>query len=231
MYWSQPHRHLFQCSLYCHTFFFQCFIISQLTRVWHIFVIHFTKADSVCITKKTYITLICFVRRSLHVWLYNKLDAADWFTKIQTCLFRPLPQFECYRMNGAIIKGFEEDVGSRTSVFIHTAHSITASLYFFKKHGYTSVPNDEVLKYKWQRCTNGVYYIHMHTNLSYFPILQGIKFVMIPEGLRDFYWLEGLLKGERVRAGQFHNQRWISTYRDDHIYHIKFMACTWICWI
>ncbi len=70
-------------------------------------------------------------------------------------------------MNGAIIKGFEEDVGSRTSVFIHTAHSITASLYFFKKHGYTSVPKDEVLKYKWQRCTNCVYYIHMHTNQIY----------------------------------------------------------------
>lgn len=50
------------------------------------------------------------------------------------------------RMNGAVMKGFEEDVGNRTSVYIHTAHSITTSLYLFKKYGYTSAPNDEVFK-------------------------------------------------------------------------------------
>lgn len=51
----------------------------------------------------------------------------------------------CGRMNGAVIKGHEEDVGSRTSVYVHTAHSITRSLLLLKKYGYTSVPNDEVL--------------------------------------------------------------------------------------
>lgn len=49
-------------------------------------------------------------------------------------------------MNGAAIKGYEEDVGNRTSVYVHTAHSITSSLYVLKKYGYTSVPNDEVIK-------------------------------------------------------------------------------------
>lgn len=50
------------------------------------------------------------------------------------------------RMNGAVIKGYEEDVGNRTSVYVHTSHSITASLYIFRKYGYTSAPHDEVLK-------------------------------------------------------------------------------------
>lgn len=39
------------------------------------------------------------------------------------------------------------------------------------------------------------------------PFWQGIKYVMIPEGIRDFYWLEGLLKGGRVSAGHDHNEQ------------------------
>ncbi|XP_070782960.1 alpha-N-acetylgalactosaminide alpha-2,6-sialyltransferase 1.1 [Enoplosus armatus] len=83
-----------------------------------------------------------------------------------------------FRMNGAVVKGYEEDVGNRTSVYVHTAHSITSSVYLLKKYGYTSAPNDE-----------------------------GIKYVMIPEGMRDYNWLEGLLKGERVSAGPYRNRR------------------------
>ncbi|KAK9530161.1 hypothetical protein VZT92_011683 [Zoarces viviparus] len=83
-----------------------------------------------------------------------------------------------FRMNGAAIKGYEEDVGNRTSVYVHTAHSITMSLKLWRKFGYTSAPKDE-----------------------------GIKYVLIPEGMRDFLWMEGLFKGERVTAGQFKNNR------------------------
>lgn len=82
-----------------------------------------------------------------------------------------------FRMNGAITKGFEEDVGNKTSVYVHTAHSITSSLYILKKHGYKAAPHDE-----------------------------GIKYVMIPEGMRDYQWLEGLLKGEKVSAGPYRNR-------------------------
>ncbi|XP_061564829.1 alpha-N-acetylgalactosaminide alpha-2,6-sialyltransferase 1-like [Cololabis saira] len=82
-----------------------------------------------------------------------------------------------FRVNGAVIKGHEEDVGNRTSVYVHTAHSITASLNIFKKYGYTSAPHDE-----------------------------GIKYVLIPEGMRDFQWLQGLLKGENVSTGQYKNK-------------------------
>uniref|UniRef100_A0A3B4ETZ1 alpha-N-acetylgalactosaminide alpha-2,6-sialyltransferase n=1 Tax=Pundamilia nyererei TaxID=303518 RepID=A0A3B4ETZ1_9CICH len=62
-----------------------------------------------------------------------------------------------FRMNGAVIKGYEEDVGNRTSVYVHTEHSIAASPYFFGKYGYKSAPHDE-----------------------------GIKYVLIPEAMRDF---------------------------------------------
>ncbi|KAM9773166.1 alpha-N-acetylgalactosaminide alpha-2,6-sialyltransferase 1.1 [Syngnathus typhle] len=83
-----------------------------------------------------------------------------------------------FRMNGAVTTGYEDDVGNRTSVYVHTAHSITTSLYLFKKYGYKSAPHDE-----------------------------GIKYVMIPEGMRDFQWLQGLLRGERVQFGPYKNQR------------------------
>ncbi|XP_029953763.1 alpha-N-acetylgalactosaminide alpha-2,6-sialyltransferase 1-like isoform X2 [Salarias fasciatus] len=82
-----------------------------------------------------------------------------------------------FRMNGAITQGFEEDVGNRTSVYVHTAHSITTTLYLLKKYGYQAAPHDE-----------------------------GIKYVMIPEGQRDYNWLNGLLKGEKITKGPYHNK-------------------------
>ncbi|XP_029954834.1 alpha-N-acetylgalactosaminide alpha-2,6-sialyltransferase 1-like [Salarias fasciatus] len=82
-----------------------------------------------------------------------------------------------FRMNGAITQGYEEDVGNRTSVYVHTAHSITTSLYLLKKYGYQAAPHDE-----------------------------GIKYVMIPEGQRDYNWLNGLLKGEKITKGPYRNK-------------------------
>lgn len=90
------------------------------------------------------------------------------------------------RMNGALVKGHEDDVGNRTDVYVHTAHSITASIYFFKKYGYTNAPAD-----------------------------KGIKYVMIPEGMRDFNWLQGLLKRERIESGPFRNSRPWTYYGED----------------
>ncbi|XP_049614157.1 alpha-N-acetylgalactosaminide alpha-2,6-sialyltransferase 2 [Syngnathus scovelli] len=81
-----------------------------------------------------------------------------------------------FRMNGAVTEGCEDDVGNKTSVYLHTGHSITAPLYLFKKYGYKSAPHDE-----------------------------GIKYVMLTESKRDFQWLQGLLRGEKVQLGQFKN--------------------------
>uniref|UniRef100_A0A3Q0QWF5 alpha-N-acetylgalactosaminide alpha-2,6-sialyltransferase n=1 Tax=Amphilophus citrinellus TaxID=61819 RepID=A0A3Q0QWF5_AMPCI len=52
-----------------------------------------------------------------------------------------------FRMNGALTNGYEEDVGNKTSVYVHTAHSITSSLHILKKYGYKATPHDEVLKH------------------------------------------------------------------------------------
>ncbi|XP_054899132.1 alpha-N-acetylgalactosaminide alpha-2,6-sialyltransferase 1-like [Poeciliopsis prolifica] len=79
-----------------------------------------------------------------------------------------------FRVNGAVIDGYEEDVGKKTSVYVHTAHSIRTSLLVFQEYGYKSAPHD-----------------------------KGIKYVLIPEGLRDFQWLQGLLKGDKVSSGEY----------------------------
>lgn len=36
---------------------------------------------------------------------------------------------------------------------------------------------------------------------------QGIKYVMIPEGERDFEWLQAVYKGERVASGEYKNRK------------------------
>ncbi|KAA0725228.1 Alpha-N-acetylgalactosaminide alpha-2,6-sialyltransferase 1 [Triplophysa tibetana] len=82
------------------------------------------------------------------------------------------------RMNGALTKGYEEDVGNKTSVFVHTAYSLYSTLLRFRQFGYDSIPQDE-----------------------------DIKYVMIPEGLRDFQWLQGLLKGKEA-IGSFKGVRY-----------------------
>nr|XP_057922793.1 alpha-N-acetylgalactosaminide alpha-2,6-sialyltransferase 1-like [Doryrhamphus excisus] len=98
-----------------------------------------------------------------------------------------------FRVNGALTEGYEDDVGNKTSVYVHTAHSITTSLYLFKKYGYKSAPHDE-----------------------------GIRYVMIPEGMRDFQWLGGLLRGDRVALGPYKNKRprtyYMGQYNESRFY-------------
>ncbi|XP_036383600.1 alpha-N-acetylgalactosaminide alpha-2,6-sialyltransferase 1.1 [Megalops cyprinoides] len=79
-----------------------------------------------------------------------------------------------FRMNGAVIKGYEEDVGNKTSVYVHTAYSLVSSHYTLKKYGFNNILKDE-----------------------------SIKYVLIPEGLRDFRFLEGLLQKKVVSKGEF----------------------------
>ncbi|XP_028976392.1 alpha-N-acetylgalactosaminide alpha-2,6-sialyltransferase 1 isoform X2 [Esox lucius] len=82
-----------------------------------------------------------------------------------------------FRMNGAVTKGYEEDVGNRTSVYVHSAHAIVQSPLIFQKCGYKEAPHDE-----------------------------GIKYVLIPEGNRDFRWLQGLFGKKPVVKGEYKNK-------------------------
>ncbi|XP_073670645.1 alpha-N-acetylgalactosaminide alpha-2,6-sialyltransferase 1.1 [Paramisgurnus dabryanus] len=88
-----------------------------------------------------------------------------------------------FRMNGALTKGYEADVGNKTSVYVHTAYSLYSTIHRFHQLGYDSIPQDE-----------------------------GIKYVMIPEGLRDFHWLHGLLEG-KMATGFFKGVRPLSFFK------------------
>ncbi|XP_055031237.2 alpha-N-acetylgalactosaminide alpha-2,6-sialyltransferase 1.2 isoform X1 [Misgurnus anguillicaudatus] len=79
-----------------------------------------------------------------------------------------------FRMNGAITAGHEEDVGKRTSVYVHTAHSIITSLMLHKKRGFKQIPTDE-----------------------------DIKYVLIPEGPRDYNFLDSLMKNRKIPSGPY----------------------------
>ncbi|XP_039596472.1 alpha-N-acetylgalactosaminide alpha-2,6-sialyltransferase 1-like [Polypterus senegalus] len=99
-----------------------------------------------------------------------------------------------FRVNGAIIKGFETDVGSKTSFYVHTAHTMTASLYVYKKDGFTKVPVD-----------------------------KDTKFILLPEGRRDYEWMKALYQNTTVSKGYFHRKR-PATYFGDHFTMDKYFV-------
>ncbi|XP_072523781.1 alpha-N-acetylgalactosaminide alpha-2,6-sialyltransferase 2-like [Salminus brasiliensis] len=88
-----------------------------------------------------------------------------------------------FRMNGAVIKGYEEDVGRKTSVYVHTSFSLISSFHLLRQYGFDRIPNDE-----------------------------GIKLVLIPEGLRDFEWIEGLFLKNALKKGDFKGVRPFNYY-------------------
>lgn len=47
-------------------------------------------------------------------------------------------------MNGAVTKGFEKDVGNKTSVYVHTSFSLSQSLLNLESYGFERIPQDEV---------------------------------------------------------------------------------------
>ncbi|XP_037384745.1 alpha-N-acetylgalactosaminide alpha-2,6-sialyltransferase 2-like [Talpa occidentalis] len=77
-----------------------------------------------------------------------------------------------FRLNGAVIKGFEEDVGTKTSFYCFTTNTMKNSLVNYKHVGFTSVPQGE--------------------NMSY---------VFIPSSIRDYLMLQSALLGVPVPEG------------------------------
>ncbi|XP_053144848.1 alpha-N-acetylgalactosaminide alpha-2,6-sialyltransferase 1 isoform X2 [Hemicordylus capensis] len=77
-----------------------------------------------------------------------------------------------FRVSGAITKGYERDVGMRTSFYGFTAFSLMASLAVLRNHGFTKI-----------------------------PLGKEIKYLHFLEGERDYEWLKALLLNKEVRKG------------------------------
>lgn len=78
-----------------------------------------------------------------------------------------------FRINGAVIKGFEKDVGTKTSFYGFTVNTMKNSLIAYKHLGFTSVPQEKDLRY-----------------------------IFIPSDIRDYVMLRSAILGEPVPEGK-----------------------------
>lgn len=76
-----------------------------------------------------------------------------------------------FRLSGAVIKGYEHDVGTRTSFYGFTAFSLTQSLLTLGSRGFRHV-----------------------------PLGQDVRYLHFLEGTRDYEWLEALLLNQTVAS-------------------------------
>ncbi|NXP11319.1 SIA7A sialyltransferase, partial [Thinocorus orbignyianus] len=82
-----------------------------------------------------------------------------------------------FRVSGAVIKGYEKDVGTKTSFYGFTAFSLVSSLQILGHMGFSNTPRGKHVRY--------------------------IHFL---EGARDYEWLKALLLNKDIRKG-FLNER------------------------
>ncbi|XP_072550451.1 alpha-N-acetylgalactosaminide alpha-2,6-sialyltransferase 2 [Salminus brasiliensis] len=87
-----------------------------------------------------------------------------------------------FRMNGAITKNFEEDVGTKTSFYGFTTNTLKNSLKAYQRDGFTMVPQD-----------------------------PGICYIFIPSDIRDYVMLASAIKGVSVPSG-YDKGDWPSKY-------------------
>ncbi|XP_041075975.1 alpha-N-acetylgalactosaminide alpha-2,6-sialyltransferase 1-like isoform X2 [Polyodon spathula] len=91
-----------------------------------------------------------------------------------------------FRVNGAVIKGFEGDVGVRTSFYVHTAQTMISSLWVYEEIGFTNIPMDKETKY-----------------------------ILVTEDMRDYQWLRALMLNTEVSRGPYLGMRPRSYYGTD----------------
>ncbi|NXC16570.1 SIA7A sialyltransferase, partial [Corythaeola cristata] len=77
-----------------------------------------------------------------------------------------------FRVSGAVIKGYEKDVGTKTSFYGFTAYSLVSSLQILGHRGFSNIPRGKHVRY--------------------------IHFL---EGHRDYEWLKALLLNKNIRKG------------------------------
>uniref|UniRef100_A0A8B9CQ63 alpha-N-acetylgalactosaminide alpha-2,6-sialyltransferase n=1 Tax=Anser brachyrhynchus TaxID=132585 RepID=A0A8B9CQ63_9AVES len=77
-----------------------------------------------------------------------------------------------FRVSGAVIKGYEKDVGTKTSFYGFTAYSLVSSLQILGNKGFSKIP--------WGK---------------------HIRYIHFLEGARDYEWLKALLLNKDIRKG------------------------------
>ncbi|KAM6163511.1 alpha-N-acetylgalactosaminide alpha-2,6-sialyltransferase 2 [Rhynchocyon petersi] len=77
-----------------------------------------------------------------------------------------------FRLNGAVIKGFEKDVGTKTSFYGFTVNTMKNSLISYRSLGFTSVPQK-----------------------------QDLRYIVIPSDIRDYVMLRSAILGMPVPEG------------------------------
>ncbi|KAM8796983.1 alpha-N-acetylgalactosaminide alpha-2,6-sialyltransferase 1 [Eudromia elegans] len=77
-----------------------------------------------------------------------------------------------FRVSGAVIKGYEKDVGTKTSFYGFTAYSLVSSLLVLNHRGFNKIPRGKHVRY--------------------------IHFL---EGARDYEWLKALLLNRETKKG------------------------------
>ncbi|KFP67497.1 Alpha-N-acetylgalactosaminide alpha-2,6-sialyltransferase 1, partial [Cariama cristata] len=77
-----------------------------------------------------------------------------------------------FRVSGAITKGYEKDVGTKTSFYGFTAYSLVSSLQILGHRGFSNIP--------WGK---------------------HVRYIHFLEGARDYEWLKALLLNKNVRKG------------------------------
>ncbi|NXC43597.1 SIA7B sialyltransferase, partial [Penelope pileata] len=77
-----------------------------------------------------------------------------------------------FRLNGAVIKGFEEDVGTKISFYGFTVNTMKNSLLAYEEYGFTQIPQAKDLKY-----------------------------IFIPSDARDYVMLRSAIQGRPVPEG------------------------------
>ncbi|CAI5766108.1 alpha-N-acetylgalactosaminide alpha-2,6-sialyltransferase 2 [Podarcis lilfordi] len=77
-----------------------------------------------------------------------------------------------FRLNGAVIKGFEEDVGTKISFYGFTVNTMKNSLIAYAEYGFTQIPQG-----------------------------KDIHYIFIPSDLRDYIMLRSAILGTPVRDG------------------------------
>ncbi|XP_004394348.1 PREDICTED: alpha-N-acetylgalactosaminide alpha-2,6-sialyltransferase 2 isoform X2 [Odobenus rosmarus divergens] len=87
-----------------------------------------------------------------------------------------------FRLNGAVIKGFEKDVGTKTSFYGFTVNTMKNSLISYRNFGFTSVPQG-----------------------------QDLHYIFIPSDIRDYVMLRSAILGVPVPEGPDKGDRFLKS--------------------